>query len=120
MIDNNSIKVLIENTCSILSCDRASLFILDKISDSLIVYSGEGVIKAQIKVPKDKGIVGACFMDMKKIRIDDAYLDKRFNREIDKKTNYRTKSVLCYPLIDKEGSIAMIQIQIQMMKRNIK
>ena len=103
MIDNNSIKVLIENTCSILSCDRASLFILDKISDSLIVYSGEGVIKAQIKVPKDKGIVGACFMDMKKIRIDDAYLDKRFNREIDKKTNYRTKSVLCYPLIDKEG-----------------
>ena len=32
---------------------------------------------------------------------DDAYLDKRFNKEIDKTTNYRTKSILCYPLIDK-------------------
>ena len=103
IIENNSIKVLIENTCSILSCDRASLFILDKISDSLIVYSGEGINKAQIKVPKDKGIIGACFNEKIKIRIDDAYLDKRFNREIDKKTNYRTRSILCYPLIDKEG-----------------
>ena len=103
IIDNNPSKVLIENTCSILNCDRASLFILDKASDSLIVYSGEGIKKAQIKVPKDKGIVGACFLEALKIRIDDAYLDKRFNKEVDKKMNYRTKSILCYPLIDKDG-----------------
>ena len=67
--DNNSIKVLIENTYDVLSCDRASLFIYDYISDSLIVYSGEGIKKAQIKIPKDIGIVGAFFMEMKKIRI---------------------------------------------------
>ena len=103
VMDNNPSKILIENTCSILNCDRASLFILDKTSDSLIVYLGEGVKKAQIKVPKDKGIVGACFLEAKKLRIDDAYLDKRFNKEVDKKTNYRTKSILCYPLIDKDG-----------------
>ena len=103
IIDNNTSKVIIENTCSILNCDRVSLFILDKLSDSLIVYSGEGIKKAQIKVPKDKGIVGTCFLEGKKIRIEDAYLDKRFNKDVDKKTNYRTKSILCYPLIDKDG-----------------
>ena len=103
IIGHNPIKMLIEKSCEILSCDRVSLFILDKISDSLIIYSGEGIKKAQIKVPKDKGVVGACFMDKKKLRIDDAYLDKRFNKEIDKKTNYRTRSILCYPLIDKQG-----------------
>ena len=103
VIYNNPSKILIENTCSILNCDRASLFVLDKASDSLIVYFGESIKKAQIKVPKDKGIVGACFLEAKKIRIDDAYLDKRFNKEVDKKTNYRTKSILCYPLIDKDG-----------------
>ena len=103
IIDNKSINVLIENTCTVLNCDRASLFILDKISDSLIVHSGEGVRKAQIKVPKDKGIVGTCFMNMQKIRIDDAYLDVRFNKEIDKLTNYRTRSILCYPLVDNHG-----------------
>jgi hypothetical protein len=37
------------------------------------------------------------------IRIEDAYLDDRFNKDIDKQTNYRTKTILCYPLVDKEG-----------------
>ena len=101
IIDNNSIKVLIDNTCTVLECDKTNLFILDKISDSLILYSGEGI--TQIKIPKAAGIVGACFTNKKKIRIDDAYLDNRFNQEIDKKTNYKTKSLLCYPLVDKQG-----------------
>ena len=104
IIDGNSSKTFIDNTCNVLQCDRASLFILDKTSDCLIAYSGEGIKRAQIKVPKDKGIVGACFMEKIKIRIDDAYLDKRFNKTVDLKTNYRTRSILCYPLIDKDGA----------------
>ena len=103
IIDDEPSKILIENTCSILNCDRASLFLLDKVSDSLIVSTGEGIKKAQIRVPKDKGIVGACFLEKRKVRIDDAYLDKRFNKEVDKKTNYRTRSILCYPMINNEG-----------------
>ena len=103
IIDGNSSKIFIDNTCNVLQCDRASLFILDKISDSLVVYSGEGIKRAQIKVPKNRGIIGACFMEKKKIRIDDAYLDKRFNKTVDLKTNYRTRSLLCFPLIDKDG-----------------
>ena len=103
IISNDTSEVFIDNTCQILHCDRASLFILDQISDSLIVFSGEGLKRAQIKIPKNKGIVGACFMERKKIRIDDAYTDQRFNKEVDIKTNYRTKSILCYPLIDNDG-----------------
>ena len=101
LIEGNCIKVLMDTACNILDCDRVSLFVLDKISDKLVVYSGEGLKKAQIKVPKDKGIVGSCFMKSTVIRIDDVYLDDRFNPEVDKKTNYRTKSILCHPLIDK-------------------
>ena len=103
IISNNSSKVFIENTCHILNCDRASLFLLDQVSDSLIILSAEGLKRAQIKIPKDKGIVGACFMERKIIRIDDAYNDQRFNKDVDIRTHYRTKSILCYPLIDNDG-----------------
>ena len=103
IISNDSSKKFIEITCQILKCDRASLFLFDKISDKLILYTGEGMKKAQIKVDKNKGIVGACFTECRVIRIEDAYLEERFNKEVDKKTNYRTKSILCHPLIDKEG-----------------
>ena len=104
IIRRNSSGVLLENTCRILDCERASLFIHDKITDMLIVHSGEGLKKAEIKIPKDKGIVGSCFMSGTKLKIDDVYCDARFNKEVDKKTNFRTRNILCYPLIDKSGS----------------
>ena len=103
IISNDSSKKFIEITCDILKCDRISLFIYDKISDKLILVTAEGLNRAQIKMDKTKGIVGNCFTECKVIRIEDAYLDDRFNKDIDKQTNYRTKTILCYPLVDKEG-----------------
>ena len=103
IVSNDSSKKFIEITCDILKCDRISLFIYDKISDKLILVTAEGLNRAQIKMDKTKGIVGNCFTECKVIRIEDAYLDDRFNKEIDKQTNYRTKTILCYPLVDKEG-----------------
>ena len=103
IISNDSSKKFIEITCDILKCDRISLFIYDKISDKLILVTAEGLNRAQIKLDKTKGVVGNCFTECKVIRIEDAYLDDRFNKDIDKQTNYRTKTILCYPLVDKEG-----------------
>ena len=101
----DSTTVLINNTCKILDCERVSLFIHDRLSDMLVVHSAEGLQKNQIKVEKDKGIVGAVFMTGDKLKIDDVYQDMRFNKEIDKLTNYRTRNIICYPLIDKDGDI---------------
>ena len=103
IISNDSSTKFIEITCDILKCDRASLFLFDRVSDKLILYTGEGMKKAQIRIDKTKGIVGACFSECRVIRIEDAYLEERFNKDVDLKTNYRTKSILCYPLVDKEG-----------------
>ena len=103
IVSNDSSKKFIEITCDILKCDRISLFIYDKISDKLILVTAEGLNRAQIKMDKTRGIVGNCFTECKVIRIEDAYLDERFNKDIDKQTNYRTRTILCYPLVDKEG-----------------
>ena len=103
IVSNNSSKKFIEITCDILKCDRISLFIYDKNSDKLILLTSEGLNRAQIKMDKTRGIVGNCFTECKVIRIEDAYLDERFDKEIDKQTNYRTRTLLCYPLVDREG-----------------
>ena len=103
IVSNNSSKKFIEITCDILKCDRISLFIYDKNSDKLILLTSEGLNRAQITMDKTRGIVGNCFTECKVIRIEDAYLDERFDKEIDKQTNYRTRTLLCYPLVDKEG-----------------
>jgi len=103
IVANDSSKKFIEIACYILKCDRISLFIYDKNSDKLILITAEGLNRAQIKIETSRGIVGNCFTECKVIRIEDAYLDERFDKEIDRQTNYRTKTLLCYPLVDKEG-----------------
>jgi hypothetical protein len=87
MDSNNSIKILLKNICSVLSCEKANIYILDNISDSLILYSSDDSIKYQKRLKKDEGIIGSCFTENKKIRIDEA-----------------DKSILCYPLIDKNDN----------------
>ena len=103
--NGHTISILIKNTCKILNCDRASLFIHDRITDMLVVHSAEGLKKNQIKVPKNKGVVGTVFMTGEKLKIDNAYQDMRFNKEIDRKTGYKTRNIMCYPLIDNDGDI---------------
>ena len=103
IVANDSSKKFIEIACYILKCDRISLFIYDKNSDKLILITAEGLNRAQIKMETSRGILGNCFTECKVIRIEDAYLDERFDKEIDRQTNYRTKTLLCYPLVDKEG-----------------
>ena len=99
----DSSSTLIKITSKILNCERVSLFTYESITDMLIVHTAEGLKKNQIKVPKDKGIVGHVFMNKEKLKIDDAYQDIRFNKEIDKKTGFRTRNILCYPLIDNDN-----------------
>jgi GAF domain-containing protein len=39
------------------------------------------------------------------VRIEDAYADPRFNREIDRRTGFRTRSVLAMPVRDRQGGV---------------
>ena len=91
--NNNAIKILLKNICDVLSCEKANIYILDNISDSLILYSSDDLKKFQKRIKKDEGIIGSCFTEKKKIRIDDS-----------------DKSIICYPLVDKkESSIGVIE-----------
>jgi GAF domain-containing protein len=97
--------MLIRNTCEILDCDRATIFVFDKYSNVLNLHQGEGLSHINIKVPIDAGIAGWVFQKGERQRIDDAYLDSRFNTEVDLKTGYKTKTLLCAPLKSTSGEI---------------
>ena len=52
-----------------------------------------------------RGIAGAAAMSGETIRIDDAYADPRFNRDVDRQTGYRTRSVLSLPVKNMDGEV---------------
>lgn len=90
---------------NIIGADRATLFLLSEDKKELWSKVAEGLpgYYSEIRVPSDAGIVGAVVKSSEIINISDAYKDKRFNKEVDKKTGYKTKSILCVPIINRNG-----------------
>lgn len=64
-----------------------------------------------LRIPMDKGIVGAVATTGDCVNIPDAYEDPRFNQAVDMSTGYRTRTILCMPLKGADGNvIAVIQL----------
>ncbi len=88
----------------LLNADRASLFLVE--GDFMVLKVAEHLQEmGEIRFPVGTGIAGAVAESGDAIRIDDAYADDRFNREVDQQTGYRTRSILCLPVKDKGGRV---------------
>ena len=95
-------KVMSEAT-RMLNAERSTLFLNDEKTDELWSEVGEGLNAAQIRFPNHLGIAGTVFASGQTVNIPHAYADLRFNPSSDKKTGYFTRSILCVPVINKEG-----------------
>ena len=95
-------RVMLEST-NMLNADRATLFLNDTKTNELFsrVAMGDGI--GEIRLPNDAGIAGAVFQSQETINIPYAYADLRFNPSFDKQTGYFTSSILCVPIINKDG-----------------
>ena len=95
-------KVMAEAT-RMLNADRSTLFMNDDKTNELFsrVAMGDGI--GEIRLPNKVGIAGAVFASGTTINIPYAYADLRFNPAFDKQTGYFTRSILCVPVINKDG-----------------
>ncbi|MBL8552785.1 MAG: GAF domain-containing protein [Phenylobacterium sp.] len=91
-------------TTDLLNAERASLFVYDDKTDELFSLYADGLEKVQIRAPTGAGIAGAVFTSGRTENIPDAYADPRFNQEVDKRTGFRTRSILCVPVTNKAGA----------------
>lgn len=104
-LDTNAlIRKVMTKAQSFINADRCSLFLVDKVRGGLwsVVAHGEN---SKIFVPLGEGIAGTVAKTGEIINIPDAYSDPRFNPAVDKKTGYLTKSILCVPIRNNDGSI---------------
>ncbi len=89
----------------LLNADRSSLFVVEKASNSLWLRITEDLPDEEIRIPIGTGIAGAVAQSGEAIRVDDAYEDARFNPSVDKKLGYRTRSILCLPVKNRDGQV---------------
>jgi len=95
---------LIGTITRMLDAERSTLFINDEKHNELYTMLGEGLGAAQIRFPNDRGIAGAVFQSRQTINIPHAYADLRFNPAFDRQTGFFTRSILCVPVVNKQGN----------------
>jgi adenylate cyclase len=102
------LDVLIQRIMSaasdLLDADRSTLFVYDPKTDELWSRYAAGLDSGEIRVPAQGGIAGAVFITGKPENIADAYADPRFNQDADRRTGYRTRNILCMPILNKAGA----------------
>ena len=101
---NSLLDLVLRRATQLLDAERSSLFVLDEEAGELWTTIAQELAGHTIRVPLGKGIVGHVAELKTPLRIDDAYADPRFNREVDRETGFRTRSILCCPMLNHEGA----------------
>jgi putative methionine-R-sulfoxide reductase with GAF domain len=98
------VHYVLKTACSLLKAEKCSLFLLDKEKKELYTIAfdvdKEGTSGKEIRVPVGVGIVGIVAKNKQGMNIPDVYKEPLFNPKIDAETGFRTKNMLCLPIME--------------------
>ncbi len=97
----------------LLHADRATLFLVDAAREELWskVAQAPGEKPLDIRIPLSSGIAGWVARTGETFSTADAYAEPLFHRDVDQRTGYRTKSLLCMPILDSRRRVfAVVQL----------
>lgn len=100
------LPVIMQKTTEVLEADRSTLFLYDADRDELWSRVAEGMDATEIRFPASDGLAGHVARTRETVNIREAYEDPRFNPDVDRKTEYRTESLLCMPVINNRGELS--------------
>ena len=83
-----------------MNSERSSIFIFDPLKNQLTSFSSLDLAKQEIRMSQSIGVAGWVFEHRKPAIVNDAYNDSRFYRGVDDLTGFRTRNLICTPLID--------------------
>jgi HD-GYP domain-containing protein (c-di-GMP phosphodiesterase class II) len=98
------LDLIVRSATEVVDAERCTLFVVDKEKKELWSKVTQPTVRV-IRVPVGVGIAGTVALTDTSLRVDDAYADPRFNREVDLMTGYHTESILCVPMRSTKGEV---------------
>ncbi len=93
-----------------LHVERGTLYFVDDQKKEIWTKIA-GELSTEIRLPIGKGLAGTVAATGEPVILHDAYADLRFDRSLDQKTGYRTRSMLCVPIRNRvEKIVGVLQL----------
>ncbi len=99
------LKYTVDEAARIIDADRCTLYLVDEKTSELRSFIAQQSEIQEIRMPLGEGIAGYVAKTGELVNLADAYKNPLFHPKIDKLTGYKTGSVLCIPLKDKNFKI---------------
>ena len=99
------LKYTMDEAAKIIDADRCTLYLVDKKTNELRSFIAQRAEVEEIRMPLGKGIAGFVAKTGELVNLEDAYKSHLFDPHTDKETGYRTHTVLCIPLKDRNSKI---------------
>ncbi len=99
------LEAIVEMIARELKAERGSLLLNDPVTGELYSRVAQGNLHREIRLLNSVGIAGHVFTTGEGVISHDAYSDKRFDRSIDEKTGFKTKTICCAPVKTVMGEI---------------
>lgn len=94
--------LIIQHTNGIMDTQASSIFLYDKKPNELWSLVSTDLKKNEIRIPATYGIAGWVFQNRVPTIVNDTSSDPRFDADVDEKTGFRTRNILCVPLINRQ------------------
>jgi transcriptional regulator with GAF, ATPase, and Fis domain len=88
-----------------LGADRATLWLVDARTGELRSHVANLPELDELRMPIGRGVVGYVARHAEVVNIRDAASDQRWAPEIDQRTGYHTRSMLCVPIVEPDRTI---------------
>ena len=90
---DEALETLVKITTTTIGAERGTIFLNDSATGELYSRIAQGSFRREIRILNTKGVAGWVFTNNKGAIIPDAYKDDRFNKAVDVRTGFRTKSI---------------------------
>jgi signal transduction histidine kinase/putative methionine-R-sulfoxide reductase with GAF domain len=98
------LTIAANSTTSVMQAERTTIF-LTHPNGNLISRILEGDNVTEIKLKSGQGLAGWSARHGIPVLIKDAYSDERFDKSWDESTGFKTREVMCHPIMGKNGSV---------------
>jgi signal transduction histidine kinase len=99
------LHLIVGKITELMEADRSTLYVMDESRTELWTKVLQADEIREIRLKVGEGIAGWVAEAGETVNIEDAYQDKRFQPDIDLRSGYRTRSILCTPMKDNLGHI---------------
>ena len=94
--------LIADQTKRIMDSERCSVFLEDGKGTGLTAFVSTDLKRNEINIPNNQGVAGWVFKNKIPLIVSDAYHDERFYPDIDKLTGFKTRNIVCVPLVNRE------------------